>query len=559
MVKSLDLVDGWSHRGDATVADRVAVATRTGGSGHGPAWGEITYAALDRRSTDVATRLTVAGVGAGDRVALQAEPGGDWAAAFLGILRRGAVAVPLDLKLTADELGSLCRRSRLAAALVSPAYASRWPDPAPVLDPSAPATADGAPSIPGETPSDLERSRPLSDPAVLVWTSGSTGEPKGVVLSFANLAYVVARAGAVQRIGPEARWLSVLPPNHLLELCCGLLPALAAGSTTFVARTIVPHELGSMMVESRVDRMVVVPVVLRMLKRHIESAIAKRGLAGAYLRTAGRVAAVAPSRTLRRALHAPLHRRLGGHLRAFYCGGAPLDPAIVTFFDRLGIGVYLGYGLTEAAPTVSMNSPGHNRVGSVGRPLPGTDVRIAADDEILVHGPGVMLGYWDDDESSREAVDPDGWLHTGDLGRIDDDGYLFVTGRSKSMIVLDSGKKVQPEEVETALERGDLFAEVCVLGWRGPSGGIDGPTGEQVCAVVVPARSGSATSTPMSEDEAAGEVRRLTAGLSGFKRPTVVRVHEGGLPQTAKRSLRRAEVAKLLDAGAETAPTRAER
>jgi long-chain acyl-CoA synthetase len=203
--------------------------------------------------------------------------------------------------------------------------------------------------------------------------------------------------------------------------------------------------------------------------------------------------------------------------------------------------VYPGYGLTEAAPTVSMNSPGHTRPGSVGRPLPGTDVRIAADGEILVHGPGVMLGYWDDDEATREAVDADGWLHTGDLGRLDDDGYLFVTGRSKSLIVLDSGKKVQPEEVETALARGELFAEVCVLGWRGP-GGHAGRTGEQVCAVVVPA------APPMSEEAAIDEVRRLTTNLSGFKRPTVVRVHDGELPKTAKRSLRRAEVATLLDA-----------
>ena len=306
-----------------------------------------------------------------------------------------------------------------------------------------------------------------------------------------------------------------------------------------------------MMAEAQVNRMVVVPIVLRMLKRHIESATRKRDLTGAYLRAAGRLAAAVPSTRLRRALYAPVHRRLGGRLRAFYCGGAPLDPEIATFFDRLGIGVYPGYGLTEASPTVSMNSPGHSRAGSVGRPLPGTEVRITADGEILVRGPGVMVGYWDDEAATREAVDADGWLHTGDLGRLDDDGYLFVTGRSKSLIVLDSGKKVQPEEVETALARSELFAEVCVLGWRGTSASGNGRAGEQVCAVVVPAAG-----VPMSEEAAVDEVRRLTAGLSGFKRPTVVRVHEGELPKTAKRSLRRAEVAKLLDAATATATVR---
>ena len=509
---SADVLDGWVHRGDPSVADRIAV-------------GPTTFAELDGWATGIASALAAAGVEAGDRVALLSESGPGWAAAFLGILRRGAVAVPLDTKLTADELAELDRRSRLAAALVSPAYVDRWRGRAPVLDPTDPPAAGSI---------DMEASRPDGAAAVLVWTSGSTGEPKGVLLSYANLAYVVAEASAVQRAGADARWLSVLPPNHLLELCCGLLPALAAGSTTNVAHTIVPGELASMLREARATQMVVVPVVARMFKRHIELAASR----STYLVVAGRVAGVVRSPPLRRLLFAPVHRRLGGRLRSMYSGGAPLDPEIVTFFDRIGIGLYQGYGLTEAAPTVAMNSPGHNRAGSVGRPLPGTEVRIGSDGEILVRGPGVMLGYWDDEAATREAVDADGWLHTGDLGRLDDDGYLFVTGRAKSLIVLDTGKKVQPEEVETALARGTMFSEVCVVGWRGAGGGR---TGEQVCAVVVPA-------APMTDEAATEEVRRLTSGLAGYKRPTVVSVHGGELPKTAKRSLRRAEVVKLLDA-----------
>ncbi len=449
-MRSADLLDGWAHRGDPSVADRTAI-------------GSLTYAELDRQSSAMAAALAAVGVGTGDRVALLAEPGAGWAAAFLGILRRGAIAVPLDVKLTADELDALARRSRLAAAVVPPVYAGRWRDGAPVLDPSVPA--------PAEASTGVEVSRPDHEPAVLVWTSGSTGEPKGVLLSFANLAYVVAAASAVQGTDADARWLSVLPPNHLLELCCGLLPALAAGSSTHVAHSIVPGELASLLRQSRATQMVVVPVVARMFKRHIELAAGR----SAYLGAAGRVAGAVRSARLRRLLFAPLHRRLGGRLRSLYCGGAPLDVEIVTFFDRLGIGLYQGYGLTEAAPTVSMNSPGHNRAGSVGRPLPGTEVRIGPDGEILVRGPGVMLGYWEDEAATREAIDPEGWLHTGDLGRRDEDGYLFVTGRAKSLIVLDTGKKVQPEEVETALARGVRFSEVCVVGWRGAGAGGGAP------------------------------------------------------------------------------------
>ncbi len=523
---SLAVLDRYLHAGDRAVADRVAVADH-----HGGGWAPMTYGELDRRSSAVAGWLAAQGVEPGDRVVLLAESGGDWAAAFLGILRRGAIAVPLDVKLGAGELAPLVARSEPSAALVSKAATGRWADAAvravPVLD-----TGERAREAAGR---EADVDRPLSEPAVVVWTSGTTGEPKGVTLSLANLAYVARQSGLIQGARPEGRWLSVLPPNHLLELCCGLLPALEAASTTFVAGTIVPHELASMITECRVDQMVVVPVVVRLLERRVESQARKADATGAYLRATMAVAHRVPSRRLRRLAFLPVHRRLGGRFRTLYCGGAPLEADVVRFFERLGIEVFQGYGLTEAAPAVTMNCRRHNRPGSVGRALPGTEVRISPAGEILVRGPGIMIGYWNDPAATRAAVDDDGWLHTGDLGHLDPDGYLFVTGRAKSLIVLDSGKKVAPEEVEAELTRSELFAEVCVVGLR------DGHrTGEQVCAVVVPA-------VPLSRDAAEEEVSRVTAGLSGFKRPTAVRILDRELPKTPKQSHRRAEIARMLE------------
>lgn len=498
VMNSVAMVDRWLHQGDAAVAGRVAFATRSG-----DAWVELTYGDLAHRSSGVAAALAGAGVEPGDRVALFGESGGDWAAGFLGILRRGAVAVPLDMKVTADELASLCQRSGLAAALVSSAQASRWVRPVPVLDLSAPLVGDGHVG---------HEERSLDDPAAIVWTSGTTGRPKGVTLSFANIGYVVEQASAIQGAGPSTRWLSVLAPNHLLELCCGMLPALAASSTTFVARTVVPHELGAMTADCRVNRMVVVPMILRLLERHLECEA--------------------------RAGHRP-DPVTGGHgfslPRVFHCGGAPLARDVVEFFDGLGARVLEGYGLSEAASAVTMNSPRSSRAGSVGQPLPGTDVRTLDDHEILVRGPGVMLGYWRDEAATTTVIDEHGWLHTGDLGHVDDDGFVFVTGRAKNLIVLDSGKNVQPEEVEAAICRSELFTEVCVVGLPG----VDGH-GEKVCAVVVPAM-------PTSREVVEEEIRRLTSGLSGFKRPTVVHVNHGELPKTVKRSIRRADVVKLLE------------
>ena len=532
---SRELLRRWRSAGDSAVSDRVAVASRVGDT-----WAEVTYAELDTRSSGVAARLADAGVEPGDRVALLAEPGADWAVGLFAILRRGAVAVALDPALTGDELAPLSRRSELATALVSPSLLGRWDGNAPALDLSA------VPSRPSRDSDEADRDQDA--PALIVWTSGTTGRPKGVTLSLANVDYVVDRCREIQRPGPGARWLSVLPPNHLLELCCGLLPALRGGSTTFVVRSVVPSELAVTMQEIRPTQMVVVPLVLRLLQRHIEFQARRPGPAGAYLRAAMRLGG-GPVRSpgWRRLLFAPLHHRLGGHLRTFYCGGAPLEAEVASFFERLGIAVFQGYGLTETSPVVSMNAPGHHRAGSVGRPLPGTEVRLSGEGEVLVRGPGVMLGYWDDDEATAEVIDAHGWLHTGDLGHLDKDGYLFVTGRVKSLIVLDSGKKVQPEEVEAALARSERFTEVCVVGWRAAGseaaagGAPTSRTGEQVCAVVV-------ASGPMSGEEAEDEVHRLTTALSGFKRPTVVRLHEGELPKTPKRGLRRAEITKLLDA-----------
>ncbi len=525
-----DLLDCWLHVGEAAVAERVAVATHTAEGWTGP-----TFAELDQRSRVVAAWLAGAGVGQGDPVALLGEAGGDWVAGLLGILRRGAVAVLLDAKATAEELGPLGERSGLTAAIVSPTLLRRWRPAVPVLttDTRPPDPASGAGSTLGDLTAPRTGAMPRheDDPAVLVWTSGTTREPKGVTLSLANLAYVVDRLGSLQQAGPQARLLSVLPPSHLLELCGGLLPALTAGATTYVAGTVVPHELVALIEGCAIDRMVVVPLVLQLLKRHLETSDA----------------------TL-------------GSLRSFYCGGAPLDPEVITFFERRGARVFQGYGLTEAAPAVAMNSDAHHRHGSVGRPLRGTTVRIAGDGEILVQGPGVMLGYWPltaadpgaTERGTGATLDAAGWLHTGDLGHLDDDGFLYVTGRAKAMIVLDSGKKVQPEEVEAALARGSLFVEAAVVGLSGLSG-LSGPAereargpvrhGEQVCAVVVPAQ-------PISEEAAEEEVARLCAGLSGYKRPTLVRVHQGELPRTSKRSLRRADIVRSLEGAEATGAAR---
>jgi len=499
-----ELIGSFLHLDDADVGGRVALATKDGDR-----WEELTYEQLGRRSAQVRTWLRAHGVEAGDRVGLLGESGNDWVAAFFGILRQGAIVLPLDIRLTGDEMAQIWTRSAPAALVVS----RRLHDSAQAmlrrLELSLPVLLlDDIGTCGDPVGDDVTRSG--DQPALVVWTSGTTGTAKGVGLTFANIDYVVTQAVAAQGVDGGDHWLSLLSLSHMLELACGLLPSLRCGATTCFGRSLMPGEVVESMGEREITRMMVVPLVLRLLRDQLAR-----------------------------------HPDIAGHLRCLYSGGAPLGTELIDSYAEMGIPVYQGYGLTELAPAVSMNSARHNRPGSVGRPIAGTEVSIR-DGEILVRSPGLMAGYWLDDQLTRTVIDDQGWFHTGDLGHVDDDGYLYVTGRAKNLIVLESGKKVHPEEVEAALAPSGLFAEVCVVGVVAPRRNMAGS--EQVGVVVVPAPETVVGHGEGAELVAAltAEVERRAVVLSGYKRPTVVEVWTHELPKTAKRSIRRAEVARLM-------------
>jgi len=501
---SSELLASLLHLDDLAAGGCVALATRVDGG-----WEELTYARLDRRSAQVRAWLDAHGVESGDRVAILGESGNDWVAAFFGILRRGAIALPLDTRLTGDELAQIWTRSAPAALVVSRrlhdsarAVLTRLDVDPPVLLLEDVATCSD--------PIGDDVARSSDEPAVVVWTSGTSGTAKGVCLTFANLDYVVTESVATQGTGGDDRWLSLLSPSHMLELACGVLCSLRCAATTNFARSLMPGEVVQSMGDRGVTRMMVVPLVLRLLREEL-----------------GR------------------HPDVAGRLQAMYSGGAPLGDELVDSYAEIGIPVYQGYGLTELAPTVSMNSARHHRRGSVGRPITGTEVSVC-DGEILVRSPGLMAGYWLDDELTHAVIDGEGWFHTGDLGHVDADGYLYVTGRAKNLIVLDSGKKVHPEEVEAVLGPSGLFVEVCVIAMHAPRRHTAGA--EQVGVVVVPADDVAVRYRDEAElhEAMTAEVARRAVVLSGYKRPTVVEVWTRELPKTAKRSIRRAEVARLV-------------
>ncbi len=493
MATTTDLLGAWLHRADPTGARRPALASRTW-----QGWTELSYAEVDRSSRRVAGWLASRGVGAGDRVAIAGEAGADWVVALFGAWRRGAVAVPLDTKLGADELSRVVERAQPSALVASHAPA--------VITSVRPVLRFDQIAGLGDRP-DADIAHADGDAALIVWTSGTSGSPKGVTLSLANIAYVVNEGVAAYGLDADDRWLSFLPLNHMLELSCGLLAAMATGANFAFVGSSAPRQVVAAMAERRFTRMTVVPAFLTALLDHVDDLSAQ-----------------------------------GSRRPAFHCGGAALDATVSRRVERLGLPVYTGYGLTELAPVVAMNTPAACRQGSVGRPLPGTEVRIDPTGEILVSSPGVMIGYWNDAALTEATIDGDGWLHTGDLGHLDTDGFLHLTGRAKTLIVLANAKKVQPEEVEEVLAGSALLTEACVVGVPGDDGN------ERVGAVVVaaPCLIARCPSPRAVTAAAEGEVARLTAGLAPFKRPVLVRVVAGPLPRTAKGSVRRPEVLRLL-------------
>lgn len=516
----------------ARFADRPALRREDADAGS-----EVSYAELRAGIARTAATLRSAGVTAGTRVALLSENRPAWVIALLAALRAGATVVPLDPKLGVAELATLLGHARPLLVLASQAHRARAAEAAPgvrIISLDEPPTPSGV-GLP------LER-RASDDTALIIYTSGTTGDPKGVAITLGNLLYQVRAVDAA--IGPQGRerFLSVLPLCHLYELICGLLVPLSRGALVVypASETLLPAELARIMKRRRITSIVGVPLLYRALLRGIDVQLQRASRAARLVvAAAGALAAAIPVAAVRRVLHAPVLRALGGSLRQLYSGGAALDVEVARGFERMGLRIFQGYGLTETSPVIALNTPRAYRLGSVGRPLPGIEVRISPEGEIQTRGPHVMRGYVDRPDLTAAVLDADGWLRTGDLGHLDADGYLHVTGRAKDVIVLGGGKKVYPDEVEQLLAQHPAFAEVCVLGVTGRRGH------EEVCAVVVP--------TADDPLDAEAEVARALASLAAFKRPTRVVVRREPIPRTTTRKAKRAELAAWLSAHREAA------
>jgi long-chain acyl-CoA synthetase len=418
----------------------------------------------------------------GARVGLQSENRPEWGLAYLSVLAAGGVVVPLDAQLREQELGELLATAEATHAigdarhlpLLDAARAARRPMLRLIsLDPDAGiAYWDQAQREFASAPPPPPRAEP-HDLAVLLFTSGTTGQAKGVMLSHANLLSNVEAVARTLEFGPTDRFLSILPLHHTFESMGGLLCPLRVGASVCTARGLASRELREDMSSSGATLFIGVPLLYEKLLSALDKGIGDspwparwlaRGLLG-VTRLVRRATGWRVGRTLAR----PLRRRAGlDRLRMFVTGAAPFAPEVFWRYIDFGWPMLEGYGLTETSPVVCANRPPHPSPGAVGWPLPGIEVRVDAPDpegdgELVVRGPNVMLGYWRQPAMTGEVLE-DGWFHTGDLGRVLPDGRVRITGRLKNMIATAAGKKIYPEEIEVQLANSPYVLEVVVAG-----------------------------------------------------------------------------------------------
>jgi long-chain acyl-CoA synthetase len=453
------------------------------------------YRDLGRQVPRVARSLADRGLVPGDRVVLWAVNRPEWAVGFLAVAHAGLVGVPLDVRSTDEFAAKVAAQTEPKVVLASrqtEEAAGRLGLPV-ILIESLPDLARGvAEPLPAATvgPDDL---------LLIIFTSGTTGDPKGVMLSHRNVASNARTLVDVFPFGPDERLLSVVPLSHMFGLTCDLLAPLAAGKTVVYPVSRQPAVLVRTFRDFKVTMLLIVPQGLRLLANAVERKVDAGGRRAQFERLHS-VAERMP-RFVRRLLFRPVLSQFGGRLRTFAVGASALEPELARRWSHMGIDCLQGYGATEMSPVISFTRPSRNKIGSVGEPIPGVEVRIADDGEVLARGPNRFVGYWQNPEATAAAIDADGWYHSGDIGELDADGFLTLRGRKKDMIALPDGQKVYPDDVEAVLGRDPRLRDASVVGLDG-----DG-SGAQVHAVLL----------LDDRDQADAIVRDANAALAGHQ------------------------------------------
>ncbi len=533
----------------------------------------FTYAEARRMAESIGRWLTENGFQPGSRIAILADNHPRWITTYLGIIAAGCAAVPLDTAFHADQVAKLLKDSGASLVFCDARHLALGQKAVEevsvqiLLMDSAELRSAGQPGAAVLRQADLDRmfaagpgkfvpvSSKDDDLASLLYTSGTTADPKGVMLTHANLMGEVRAVFGWAQLGPEDALLGVLPLFHVLSQMANLLLPLVKGSRVVYLETVNTTELLRALAEREITAFAVVPQFFYLIHERIFKEVAKGGrLANWAVRRM-----MAFTRISRRLgwnpgplLFPKIHNTFGRKMRYLVTGGSRFDPKIGRDFHALGIDILQAYGLTETSAAAFATSPNDNVIGSVGKALTGVEGKIVepqtqedggpATGEIAIRGAIVMKGYWNRPDATAAAI-RDGWLYTGDLGYFDGAGNLFITGRKKEVIILSNGKNIYPEEVEAHYLKSPYVGEIAVMGLEGL------PGEDRLHAVVVPNFDVLRQRKIVNAKEVIRyDIENLSAQLPSTKRIGSYEIWQEVLPRTTTRKLKRFEIEKRVQA-----------
>ena len=522
----------------------------------------VTYLQAKNDIRDLGTEEIALGL-RDKKVAIVGGASCGWVYSYFSLMAMGAVTVPLDKEMPAPDLAATIERASCYAIFYGAEIAGKLDylkentkaelyvcingDPlkegdlalASLIEAGGKKFADGDNSY-----YDYE-----IDPdrlATIVFTSGTTGKGKGVMLSQTNIVTDMTQGMYLFDITPKT--LNVLPPHHTFGSTVNYVGHYAQGSEIYITSGI--KYLLNELKEQQPTHLVLVPLFVETLYRRIWATAEKTG-ADKKLKTGMKLSNALRKVGIdkRRSIFAQVHETFGGKLQMIICGGAALNQDIIDFFDAIGITVLNGYGITECAPLVSCNRNEWQKNGSVGLPIIGEEVRIfepdeAGEGEICVKGPNVMMGYYEEPEATAAVIDSDGFFHTGDYGKLDEDGWLYITGRKKNLIIFSNGKNVYPEEIETEISRIRGVLEVVVYAGESKKN----PEREVIVAEIFPdyeqLKADGVTDVKEYFDE---HVKVANTRMAPYKKVGMVKIRKEEFIKNTSRKITRYNIDKSID------------
>ncbi len=516
---------------------------------------KFTYREAEKKIKEVSYFLLSEGVRKGDKIAVSGKNSPEWAIAYLGVIYAGAIVVPLDYSLKDQEMEHLIEFGGVSRLFIDKERIDRINcslEAKYSLEPT-----DAYPFVLDMNGEEKEGEKAdVKDIAAILFTSGTTGTPKGVMLTHENLVSDCYLAQGNMNIYSTDVFYAILPIHHAYTMLAVFFESFSVGAATVFGKKLVVSQILKELKEGHVTMFLAVPMLFNKMIAALMAGVRKKGIVVYGLIRA----MMGISGVIKKVFGVNIGKKMFGFLlknlsleenRICICGGGPLPASTFKMFNELGIDFVQGYGLTETSPITHLNPTEAYIETSVGRRIPGCEVKIVDPDSdgnglIYIRGSMVMQGYYNNKEATDEVLSPDGWLNTGDVGYQDDDGYLYLTGRKKSVIVTEGGKNVFPEEIEDHFQLYDDIDQVCVIGYM-----LDkAMKSEGIRVLIYPAEKYSKSA---GGDKAVIEkhmneiVEEVNKELQSYKKITRVTVVDAPMPMTSTKKIKRFEVRAQYD------------